>query len=438
MKGNIVQEDQRAIHNRRSGAGFIAMSGEESPVEKFFMKQSTKRWLAGGLLVALVLGTVACQQGERHRFLSLGTAPVGGTFPVVGGAIAEVLNLHRGSHNWKVQIKGSKGSQENIRRLAGGQFELGMSNSAISYFASQGGSNWKSEGSYDVRAVCTLAPLVAMFVTKRDSGIRAITDLKGRRVVIGPAGAGFEMFVMPILEAHGVTAGSFSAIYAPQGVAVEMLSDGAVDAAFLGGALPAQSIIQASGSFEVYVIPFDPKVRGRLIRDYAFFKPIPHALVKSRYPKILHYELEDRIAQMSRAEALDFMRDQGLRVPGAETMELDALRKALAGARFGWLNVGSMQVVTHESTDKQLIRNLLEVLWEQREELARRHPALGFLQLRSVPLPGGQKRLIQGAVLYTGIPFHPGAVEFYESHPEIGFRPNPGNRIPQPPRPNSD
>ena len=402
-------------------------------VEKVFMRQESKRWLSGSLLVVLALGAVACQKGERHRFLSFGTAPVGGTFPVVGGAIAEVLNLHRGSHNWKVQIKGSKGSQENIRRLASGQFELGMSNSAISFFASQGGSNWKSEGRYDVRAVCTLAPLVAMFVTKRDSGIRAITDLKGRRVVIGPAGAGFEMFVMPILEAHGVAAGSFSAIYAPQGVAVEMLGDGAADAAFLGGALPAQSIIQASGSFEVYVIPFDPGVRGRLIRDYAFFKPIPHALVKSRYPKILHYELEDRIAQMSRAEALVFMGDEGLRVPGAETMELDALRNALAGARFGWLNVGSMQVVTHKNTDKQLIRNLLEVLWEQREELARRHPALGFLQLRSVPLPGGQKRLVQGAVLYTGIPFHPGAVEFYEGHPEIGFRPNPGNRIPAEP-----
>ena len=281
------------------------------------MSRRTNRWLSGGMLVAVALVAVACQQRDQRRFLSLGTAPVGGTFPVVGGAIAEVLNLHRGSHSWKVQIKGSKGSQENIRRLATGQFELGMSNSAISYFASQGLSNWQTEGGYEVRAVCTLAPLVAMFVTKRDSGIGAIGDLKGRRVVIGPAGAGFEMFVMPILEAHGVAAGSFSAIYAPQGVAVEMLSDGAVDAAFLGGALPAQSIIQASGSFEVYVIPFDPKVRGRLIRDYAFFKPIPHALVKSRYPKILHYELEDRIAQMSREQALALIRDQGLRVPGS-------------------------------------------------------------------------------------------------------------------------
>jgi TRAP transporter TAXI family solute receptor len=377
------------------------------------------------------IGATACRQPQDRRFLSLGTAPVGGTFPVVGGAIAEVLNEHRGDHDWKVQIKGSKGSQENIRRLASGVFELGMSNSAISYFASQGQSNWKTEGSYAVRAVCTLAPLVAMFVTKRDSGIRAISDLKGKRVVIGPAGAGFDMFVMPILEAHGVKAETFTTTFAPQGVAVDMLSDGAADAAFLGGALPAQSIIQASGSFDVYVVPFDPQVRSRLVRDYGFFKPIPHGLVKSRYQKILHYELEDRIAQMSRMEALTFIQDQGLRVPGAESLGLTALRKAVAGARFGWLNVGSMQLIAHRNTDKKLIRELLEVLWEHRQELARRHPALGFLQIKSIPLPNGQERLIQGAILYTGIEFHPGAVEFYEDHPAIGFRPNTTNTVPK-------
>ena len=202
---------------------------------------------------------------------------------------------------------------------------------------------------------------------------------------------------MPILESHGVAAGALSAIYAPQGVAGRNAQRRRRRCGLSGrGPLPAQSIIQASGSFEVYVVPFDPRVRGQLVRDYAFFKPIPHSLVKSRYPKILHYELEDRIAQMNRAEALSFMRDQGLRVPGAETMELASLRKAVTGARIGWLNVGSMQLVTHKDTDKRLIRNLLEVLWEQRKELARRHPALGFLQLKSVPPPRRRKATHSG------------------------------------------
>ena len=142
-------------------------------------------------------------------------------------------------------------------------------------------------------------PLVAMFVTKRDSGIRAIGDLKGRRVVIGPAGAGFEMFVMPILESHGVAAGALSAIYAPQGVAVEMLSDGAADAAFLGGGPACPVDHPGFGVLRGLRGPLRSQGQGdSWYETMLFFKPIPHSLVKSRYPKILHYELEDRIAQM--------------------------------------------------------------------------------------------------------------------------------------------
>ena len=46
------------------------------------------------------------------QFLSIGTAPIGGTFPIVGDAIAQTLNTHKGENNWKAQAKGTKGSQE--------------------------------------------------------------------------------------------------------------------------------------------------------------------------------------------------------------------------------------------------------------------------------------------------------------------------------------
>ena len=70
------------------------------------------------VVTAIVIG---CSRGTSSTsFLSMGTAPVGGAFPVVGGAIAEVLNAHKDTIDWKVQAKGTKGSQENIRRLQQG------------------------------------------------------------------------------------------------------------------------------------------------------------------------------------------------------------------------------------------------------------------------------------------------------------------------------
>lgn len=149
-------------------------------------------------LVIVTIVAAACgggQSGVSDRgFLSFGTAPPGGAFFVVGGALTEVLNAQAGE-GWKVTAEATSGSQENIRRLATGELDFSLSNAAITYFAGRGTEGW--DRAYPVRTVMTLAPNVALFLTKLNSGVTRITDLKGKRVVVGPAGAGFEYFVQP-------------------------------------------------------------------------------------------------------------------------------------------------------------------------------------------------------------------------------------------------
>ena len=106
------------------------------------------RFLPCFLIVAAV-GVGCSKQDSSKQFLSMGTAPVGGAFPVVGGAIAEVLNEHKQVIDWKVQAKGTKGSQENIRRLQQNELELALSNAAISFFAARGEGTWDKK--YDIR-----------------------------------------------------------------------------------------------------------------------------------------------------------------------------------------------------------------------------------------------------------------------------------------------
>jgi uncharacterized protein len=326
------------------------------------------------LLLLAVAGFAGCGSGSDSdvtsggnasptdgslQFLSIGTAPIGGTFPIVGDAIAQTLNTHKGANNWKAQAKGTKGSQENIRRLVSGDLQLAISNAAITYFASRGESSWDKK--YDVKSVVTMAPNVAMFVTKADSGIKTIADLKGKRVVIGPAGAGFEMFVEPILEAHGVKLSDIDALSSPQGPAVDMLGDGDADAAFLGGALPAASISQACSSFDVHFIPYEDQARKKLIDGYRFFFEVP--IKAGTYPG----------------------QDQDL-----------------AG-----LNVGSMHVITSGAADEEQVYQITKTIWENRADIAAQHGA-------------GKAINEKNAARDTGTAFHPGAVRFYQ---EIGLMP---------------
>ena len=290
---------------------------------------------------------------KKKAFLSMGTAPVGGAFPVVGGAIAEVLNDNKGENGWKVQAKGTKGSQENIRRLSQGKLQLALSNSAITYFAVRGESGW--EQTYEMRAICTLAPNVAMFITKADSGIKSIGDLKGKQVTVGPAGAGFDMFVKPLVEAHGVTFDDFTPKNATQSGAVDMLGDGSADAAFLGGAVPTGSITQACSTHDIVFVPFGTDERTNLVEKFPFFQPI--TVAKDKYADLT----ED----------------------------------------FNGLNVGSMQLITSADADEELIYNITKTIWENRADIAAKHPA-------------GKAINEKNAARYTGTDFHPGAVKFYK------------------------
>lgn len=320
------------------------------------------------LLILAACGAPSSDDGApaaAQRFLSLGSAPTGGAFFVVGSALAEVADEF-GEEGWSVTSEATAGSQENIRRLIQGDLDFALSNAAISYFAVRGGASWDKE--YPIRAVMTLAPNVALFITPDDSGIATLADLRGRRVVVGPAGAGFEMFVAPLLESHGLTYDDFTPLHATQTSAVDLLSDGSADAAFLGGAVPTASITQAASSMAIRLVPFTDEGKARAIADYPFF----HAAT----------------------------------IPAGTYRGQDE--------DYHGLNVGSMHLITAAGTDEELVYAFTKTIYENRERVIERHPA-------------GRAIRPEVVVRDTGTPFHPGAIRYYR---EIGIWPEGGAGAP--------
>jgi TRAP transporter TAXI family solute receptor len=335
-----------------------------------------RRTLLTLTLVGLSLMAASCGDGTsdgsgaqadaaaQRRFLSIGTAPPGGAFFVVGGALGEVLDTH-GPEGWEVTAEATKGSKENIRRLAAGELDLALANSAITYFAVRGSEGWEEE--YPMRAIMTLAPNVALFITPAGSGLKDLSGLKGKRVVVGPAGAGFEYFLKPVLAAHGISYDDFKPLHNTQAGAVDMLADGSAAAAFLGGAVPTASITQASASQDVVFLPYDSSAVSRLLEKYPFFDT-------ARIP-----------AGTYRGQKTDF-----------------------AG-----MNVGSMHLITSKSADDDLIYDITRAIYMNKERVVEKHPA---------------GRTIRPEIITrdTGTPFHPGAIRFYR---ELGIWPEaePGN-----------
>ncbi|NQV34124.1 MAG: TAXI family TRAP transporter solute-binding subunit [Phycisphaeraceae bacterium] len=294
---------------------------------------------------------------SKRQFLSLGTAPPGGAFFVVGSAIAEVVQANATESNWQITAEATKGTQENIHRLDKSEIDFALANAAITFFAVRGQGKWEKQ--YPIQSVMTLAPNIALFITPARSGIKSMADLKGKRVVVGPAGAGFEHFVEPILKAHGLSYNDIRPLNDTQAGAVALLADGSADAAFLGGAVPTASITQACASQDIHFIPFDDTAKDDLIANYPFFakKAIPANTYKGQSDP------------------------------------------------FQGLNVGNMILVTSASVSEDTVYQFTKTLYEHAKDVVEKHPA-------------GRAINPTNAIRDTGTAFHPGAIRYFK---EIGI-----------------
>ena len=303
-------------------------------------------------------GGGSANSGGR-QFVTIGTAPGGGAFALVGNAVANVVDENSGDLDWSVSAQVTKGTQENIRKLDAGDVEFAMANAAISYFAIRGEGAWDKE--YQIRAVATLAPNVGVFVTTKNSGIKTVADLKGKRVVLGPAGAGFDYFLKPLLGAHGVSYDDLKVLPGNYLAAGEMISDGKADAAFMGGAIPIPAVTQLCSTQDVAFVKLDDAAPEKL-KDYPFYFSVP-----------------------VKADAYS---------------DLD---EDLMG-----INVGNMQLVTHEKVSEDVVYHFTKLMYENREKIAEKHPAGKAINPKNV-------------IRDTGTPFHPGAIKFYK---EAGIWPD--------------
>jgi TRAP transporter TAXI family solute receptor len=207
----------------------------------------------------------------------------------------------------------------------------------------------------------TMAPNVMAFITPASSGIESMSDIAGKRIVVGVAGAGWEFFMRPILAAHGLTYDDFTPLYNTQAGAVDMLADGSANAAFLGGAIPTASLVQATTSQDIRFIPFLEEAKRRLVEEYPFYYP----------------------------------------------MVIPAGTYAGQDEDFPSLAFGSMHLIVNADMSEDLAYSITRAIYENREMVVARHAA-------------GRSITADNVVRDTGTPFHPGAVRYYR---EIGIWP---------------
>ena len=220
------------------------------------------------LLAALAVTTVAA---AAPTYMSVATGGTSGTYYVVGGAIASAI-----TKGGKIQCTAETGnaSVANLNLVATEGIEIAFVQNDIAYWAYNGELMFQGKPAKNIRAVASLYPEHIQAVVTKESGIKSIADLKGKRVGIGAPGSGVEGDVQAIFKVAGLTYDDLAkADFLDFAATTSRFKDNQIDAGFVVAGYPTASIMDLTTTKDVTLLSFDDEMLATLQKEYPFFVP---------------------------------------------------------------------------------------------------------------------------------------------------------------------
>ena len=311
------------------------------------------------IVVALCLAIIGCGEKERTYF-AIATGGTGGTYYPIGGALAQILSLH--IPNMSAAAQTGNASVANCNLIRSHEIESALTQNNVAYWAYKGAEIFEERGpAENLRAITSLYQEVIQIVARKSANINKISDLKGKRVVVGAPGSGTEIDARKILAAHDITYDDIKEDFLDFSGATQRLKDNQADAAFLTAGYPTSSVIDLSATADIVLVPIEAGMIDKLMAESKYY-------TKAVIPAGTYTGIDVDIP----------------------TVTLMAI----------WV------VDANQPTD--LIYNITKALWEHRDELEKVHAKC-------------KEVTFDTALDGLGIPPHPGAERYYRemSHPKV-------------------
>ena len=207
--------------------------------------------------IALAMGVTLysfASQAEELRFFRIGTGGVAGTYYPIGGMIAHAISNPPGDRPCEqggscgppglvVIAQSANGSVANVEDIQRGNLESGFVQSDIAYWAYTGTGKFSgNEPTRELRSIANLYPESIHIVVRKDSGIRRVTDLIGKRVSLDEPGSGTLIDAELVLSEYGIYKSDIEAEYMKADLAVKRMRENKLDAFFIVAGYPARAI----------------------------------------------------------------------------------------------------------------------------------------------------------------------------------------------------
>ena len=238
------------------------------------MKISINKTFITTVFATLLTLSASNAMSAKKEMVSIGTGGVTGVYYPSGGAICRLVNKGKKKHGVRCSVESTGGSVYNINTIRAGELEMGVAQSDWQYHAYNGTSKFKSKGPFKkLRAIFSIHPEPFTVVARKDSGIKSLQDLKGKRVNIGNPGSGQRGTMEVLMKAMGWSKGSFKlASELKASEQSKALCDNKIDAMVYTVGHPSGSIKEATTTCDSVLVNITGKEVTKLINDNDYYR----------------------------------------------------------------------------------------------------------------------------------------------------------------------
>ena len=303
---------------------------------------------------ALCFSFVAAQPVAAQN-ISIGTGGTGGVYYPIGGGIASVLSKHVKGMEATAEVTG--GSVDNLKLIDGDVAYIGMAMADATQDAFKGENKFKGH-KVPLRTLMIMYPNRMHVVSVEGRNINTVADLKGRHIATGSPGSATEVMALRVLEAAGLNKDKdVKRERLSVAESVNAMKDNKIDAFFWVGGLPTAAVTDLANT---------PGTKIKMI-DHSDLVPA----------------MNKKYGNLYIADVIPKATYRGMDKDNQQSTVMNLL-------------------VASEKMDDKTAYNIVKTIFERRDDLIAVHRDAAEFKLEN------QKAAA------SPIPFHPGAVKYFE------------------------
>jgi TRAP transporter TAXI family solute receptor len=222
-----------------------------------------KRWLAGTAAFALAAAAQA-------QVLGFGSAPQGSIGYNMSSAIAKVMSENAALQS---RVQPYSGSSAVLPLVNSGELDLAVCNVLEIQEAANGEGPYQGRKQANLRVLAVIFPLLSSMFVRKDSPIKSLADLKGKRIPAGfSAQVTLDRIIDAVLANGGVERKDVVPVLVPNVVrGADDFVEGKTDAGFFAiGAAKVLEVHKSTGGIRYLPLSDDPKAVAAMQKHLSY------------------------------------------------------------------------------------------------------------------------------------------------------------------------